>query len=140
MGHDRSRRRPLPGVQTPDGEDLVVSRFRIAALVVALEGVGAVCAGVGFVIAALVGHPSDRGTAVLLGVLLTLYGAAIVVVARGIDRERNWARTPAFLTQFFALIVAWYQRGTLPAVTAVVGVIAVAAIAALAQAIRAAED
>jgi multisubunit Na+/H+ antiporter MnhF subunit len=132
--------RPLPGGQTPSREDLVVRRSRIAALVVALEGVGAVVAGIGFVIAALAGHPSDRATAVLLGILLSLYGAGIVAVARGIDRDRRWARTPAFLTQFFALIVAWYQRGTLPAVTAVVGLVAVAGVVSLARAIQASED
>ena len=69
-----------------------------------------------------------------LGVLLAVYGAAIVAVARGIDRERHWARTPAFLTQFFALVVAWYQRGTLPAVTAALAVVAVTAIVLLVRA------
>jgi hypothetical protein len=102
--------------------------------VVAVEGAGAVVAGVAFAIAALVGHPSDRATGVLLGVLLTVYGVAIVLVARGIDRERHWARTPAYLTQFFALVVAWYNRGTLPAVSAILGVVAIAAVVLLARA------
>jgi hypothetical protein len=118
----------------------VVRRSRIAALVVGLEGVGAAVAGIAFVVAALAGHPSDRATAVLLGILLTGYGAGIVAVARGIDRERYWARTPAFLTQFFALIVAWYQRGTLPAVTVVVGAIAVVAVVVLALAVQATNE
>lgn len=109
-------------------------RTRIAAAIVALEGVGAVVAGVAFTIAALVGHPSDRGTAVFLGLLLAVYGLAILAVARGVDRERHWARTPAYLTQFFALVVAWYQRGTLPAVTVIVGAVAVVAILLLARA------
>lgn len=115
-------------------------RSRIAAVIVAVEGVGAVVAGIAFTIAALAGHPSDRGTAVFLGLLLAVYGVGIVVVARGIDRLRRWARTPAFLTQFFALVVAWYQRSTLPAVTAVVTVVAVAAIIALAMSIREVEQ
>lgn len=109
-------------------------RSRIAAVVVAVEGAGAVVAGIAFTIAALVGHPADRGTAIFLGLLLAAYGAAIVAVARGIDRDRHWARTPAYLTQFFALVVAWYQRHTLPAVTAVVGVVAIAAVVLLALA------
>lgn len=109
-------------------------RSRIAAAVVATEGVAGVAAGVGFAIAAVVGHPADRPTAVLLGGLLAVYGAAVVGIARGIDRERAWARTPAYLTQFFALVVAWYQRGTLPGVTAAVAVVAVAAVVALARA------
>jgi len=104
---------------------------RLAASIVAVEGVGAIAAGFGFTIAALVGHPHDRGTAIFLGVLLATYGAAIVAVARGIDRGRRWARTPAFLTQFFALVVVWYNRDSLPVVTAVIGVIAIGAIVAL---------
>ena len=111
-----------------------MQRSRIAALIVAVEGTAAVVAGIGFAVAALVGHPHDRATAVLLGVLLTLYGAAIVLVARGIDRDRHWARTPAYLTQFFALVVAWYNRGTLPAVSAALAVVAVAAVVSLARA------
>lgn len=111
-----------------------MQKSRVAAVVLGVEGAGGVAAGIGFVIAALVGHPHDRGTAVLLGVLLAVYGAGIVLVARGLDRRRSWARTPAFLVQFFALVVAWYQRDTLPAVTAVLAVVAVIAIIALAQA------
>ena len=105
----------------------------MAAVVVGVEGAACVAAGIGFVIAALVGHPHDRGTAVLLGVLLGIYGSGVVLVGRGLDRERSWARTPAFLVQFFALVVAWYQRDTLPAVTAVLAVVALAAITALAS-------
>ena len=108
-------------------------KTRVAAAIVAVEGAGAVVAGIAFTIAALVGHPSDRGTAIFLGLLLTAYGVAIVAVARGIDRERGWARTPAYLTQFFALVVAWYQRDTLPVVTAILGIVAVAAVVALAR-------
>lgn len=107
---------------------------RVAAAIVALEGVAAVVAGIGFAIAAIVGHPSDRGTTIFLGALLVVYGAAIVAVARGIARDRRWARTPAYLTQFFALVVAWYNRGSLPAVMAMVGVVAVAAVVTLAMA------
>ena len=87
-------------------------------------------------IAALAGHPSDRATAVLLGVLLSAYGAGIALVARGINRDGRWARTPAFLIQFFALVVAWDQRDSLPAVTAVVGIVAIAAVGFLIVAIR----
>ncbi len=113
-----------------------MQRSRVAAVIVALEGIGGVVAGVVFTIAALVGHPTDRGTAIFLGLLLAFYGAAIVAVARGIDRGSHWARTPAFLTQFFALVVVWYNHSNLPAVTAVIAVVAVAAIVALVRATR----
>ena len=109
---------------------------RIAAAIVALEAVAAVVAGLGYAIAAIVGHPSDRGTGIFLGLLLTAYGAAIVAVARGIDRGRRWARTPAFLTQFFALVVVYYNYDNLPAVTAVIAIVAIAAIVALVRAMR----
>ena len=109
-----------------------MQRSRVAAVIVAVEGVGAVVTGIAFTIAALVGHPSDRGTAIFLGLLLTTYGAGIVAVARGIDRDRQWARTPAYLTQFFALVVAWYNHDSLPAVMAVVAAVAVAAVVFLA--------
>lgn len=105
----------------------------MAAVVIAVEGIAGVVTGLVFAIAALVGHPSDRATAVLLGVLLMLYGGAVVLVGRGIDRGRGWARTPAYLVQFFALVVAWYQRDTLPAVTAGLAIAAVAAIVTLAR-------
>ena len=72
--------------------------------------------------------------------LLAVYGAGILLVSRGILRGRPWARTPAFLTQFFALVVAWYQRGTLPGVTASVGAVAIVAIVCLVLTVRAAEE
>ena len=75
-----------------------------------------------------------------LAALLSLYGAGIVAVSRGLLRERRWARTPAFLTQFFALVVAWYQRGTLIGVTAGVGAVAIVGIVCLVLAVRSAED
>jgi predicted permease len=108
-----------------------VQRTRIAASIVTIEGIAAIVTGVAFAIEAIVGHPSDRGTGIFLGLLLAAYGLAIVAVARGIDRERRWARTPAFLTQFFAVVVVWYNRGSLPVVTAVVGAVAIAATVAL---------
>jgi multisubunit Na+/H+ antiporter MnhF subunit len=107
-----------------------VHKSRVAAAVVGLEGVACIVAGIGFVVAAIVGHPHDRATAIVLGV----YGVGVVLVGRGLDRGRSWARTPAFLVQFFALVVAWYQRDTLPAITAVLAVVALAAIVALARA------
>jgi hypothetical protein len=105
--------------------------MRAAAALVGLEGAAACATGIGFAVAALVGHPDDRGTAVLLGGLLTLYGVGVLLVARGIARGSHWARTPAYLIQFFALVVAWYQRDTLPAVTVALGLVSVAAVVAL---------
>ena len=106
---------------------------RVAAALVATEGIAAIGAGVAFVGVALLGHPEDRPTAVVLGVLLAALGLGIAAVARGVFRDSGWARTPAYLTQFFGLVVAWYQRTTLVAVTVCLGVVCVAAVVSLAQ-------
>jgi hypothetical protein len=105
-------------------------------MLVALEGAAGVIAGAGFVVTALAGHPDDRGTAVLLGALLAAYGVGMLLVARGLHRTSRWARTPAYLIQFFALVVAWNQRHSLPVVAAVVAVVAVGAVAAITAGIR----
>lgn len=118
------------------GEDLSVPASLVAAAVVAVEGAAAVVAGLGFVVAALAGHPNDRPTAIALGVILAVLGAGLVLVARGLHRERRWARSPAFLVQVFALVVAWNQRETLTPVAVVLAVAAVAGIAALAAVLR----
>ena len=104
-----------------------------AALVVGAEGAAAFSAGVGFVVAAIVGSPHDRQTAVVLGVLLVLFGAGLLAMARSLRRGSYWPRTPSYLAQFFGLIVAWYQRSTLPAVSIVLLVVCVAALVALSQ-------
>ena len=103
-----------------------------AAALVGLEGAAATVAAVGFGAAALTGHPSDRATALTLAVLLLVLGLGLLLVARGLARQRPAAATPAYLAQFFALIVAYYQRHTLIAVTIGVGVVAIATVVALA--------
>jgi hypothetical protein len=108
----------------------------VAAGALALEGAAGVAAGAGFAIAALVADPSDRTTTIVLGVLLALYGAAVLAVARGVWRHSAWARTPAFLVQFFGLVVAWYQRHTLVAVTVLLGAVSLVAVVALVLAER----
>src|SRR4051794_41573123 len=81
----------------------------LAVALVALEAVAAVVAGVGFAVAALVAHPSDRPTALMLAALLVALGAGVGATALGLWRARPRARVPAYLTQFFALIVAVNQ-------------------------------
>jgi hypothetical protein len=103
----------------------------VAAGLVALEALAALVAGVGFLVAVGVGKPSDRGVAATLAVLLLVVGAGLTFDARGLLRARPAAQTPAYLAQFFALVVAWYQRHTLPVVTGVIVVLAVAVVAAL---------
>ena len=109
----------------------------MAALLVAAEGAAAVVAGLAFAVAAAVGDPSDPTTAALLGLLLTLYGAGVALVGRGFWRSRGWSQTPAFLIQFFALVVAWYNRdSSIAVVSLLLAVVAVLTVVALVAAVR----
>jgi hypothetical protein len=103
----------------------------IAAVAVGIEGAGAVAAAAGFLVAALVGTPADRGVAATLVALLLVLGAGLLLDARGLWRLRPAASTPAYVAQFFALVVAWYQRHTLPVVTGAIVVVALVVVAAL---------
>src|SRR4051794_16869902 len=106
--------------------------LRAASALVGVEGVAAVVAAVGCGGAALTGHPSARATALTLAAVLLVLGLGLLLVARGLLRQRPAAATPAYLGQFFALIVAYYQRHTLVAVTVALGLVALATIVALA--------
>ena len=106
--------------------------LRAAAALVGLEGAAAIAAAIGFAVAALTGHPADRATALTLAAVLLVLGAGLLAVARGLLRARPAAATPAYVAQFFTLIVAYYQRHTLVAVTVALTVVAVATVAALA--------
>jgi len=103
-----------------------------AAALVGVEGLAAALAAIGFGAAALTGHPSDRATALTLAAVLLVLGLGLLLVARGLWRQRPAAATPAYLAQFFALIVAYYQRHTLIAVTIGLGLVAIATVLALA--------
>ena len=106
--------------------------LRAASVLVGLEGAAATVAGVAFGVAALTGHPADRATALTLAAVLLVLGLGLLLVARGLLRQRPAAATPAYLGQFFALIVAYYQRHTLIGVTIGLALVAVTTVAALA--------
>jgi hypothetical protein len=106
--------------------------LRAAAALVAIEGLAGAAAAVGFAVAAVTGHPADRATALTLAALLAVLAAGLVLVARGLLQARPAAATPAYLAQFFTLIVAYYQRHTLLVVTVALAVVAVATVVALA--------
>ena len=101
--------------------------------VVAAEGAAGVVAGLVFTVAALVGSPQDQATAVILGVLLVIFGAGLLMLARSLRRGSHWPRTPSYLAQFFGLVVAWYQRSTLPAVSIALAFVCIGAVVALTQ-------
>ena len=106
--------------------------LRVAAALVAVEGLAAGVAAVGFAVGAFAGHPHDRATTLTLAGTLLVLAAGVLLDAWLLIRARPAGATPAYLVQFFTLVVAWYQRHTLIAVTVALALVAVAAVAALA--------
>lgn len=101
--------------------------LRVAAGVLAVQGLGLVVAGAVVLVGTLTGHPHDRGTAAFLGGLVIFYGAVVVAVSRGLMRRRTWAGTPALMVEFFAIIVAAYNWNALLVVSILLLVSAVVA-------------
>jgi Kef-type K+ transport system membrane component KefB len=91
--------------------------LRIAAGLVAVQSLALAVWGAAELIRALFGHPSDRGTAVLLGVVVLIYAAGVMVAARGLWLVRRWAQTPTYMVAFFAIVVGIGQIHTLPGFT-----------------------
>jgi hypothetical protein len=91
--------------------------LQIAAGLVALQSAALGIWGAAELIRALVGHPSDRGTAILLGVVVLIYAAGVMVAARGLWRVRRWAQTPTYMVSFFAIVVGIGQLHTLTVLT-----------------------
>ena len=58
--------------------------LKISAVLVALEATALLVWGITETIRALVGHPHDRGTAVLLGVVVLIYAIGVYFAARGL--------------------------------------------------------
>lgn len=87
--------------------------LRIAAGLVAVECVALTAWGAIEIVRAFTGHPHDRGTAVLLGVVVLLLAAIVGLAARGLLRARRWAQAPTYLAQFFAIVIAIGQLHTL---------------------------
>lgn len=105
--------------------------LRVAGVVLVAQGAGLMIAGVVELVAALVGHPHDRGTATLLGAVTVIYAAIVLAVGRGLLRRKAWAGTPAFMVEFFAVIIGVGQIHTLTALSVALLVSAVVAVAAL---------
>jgi hypothetical protein len=86
----------------------------LAAGLVALQALALAAWGIGEIIRALTGHPNDRGTAVLLGVVVLVYSFGVLLAARGLWLVKRWAQTPAYLVSFFAIVLGIGQLHTLP--------------------------
>jgi hypothetical protein len=108
--------------QVPVGEASDYSRgvterprsIEIAAALVGLQAIALAAWGLGELIRALTGHPHDRGTAILLGVVVLIYGTGVGLAARGVWRMRRWAQSPSYLVSFFAVVIGIGQLHTLP--------------------------
>jgi hypothetical protein len=88
--------------------------LQVAAALVAVQALALASWGAAELIRALVSDPNDRGTAVLLGVVVLIYSAGVMVAARGLWRVRRWAQTPTYMVSFFAVVVGIGQLHTLP--------------------------
>ncbi len=103
----------------------------VTALLVAVQAAALGVYGIVELLRAVFGHPHDRGTAVLLGVLLVVYSGAILVAARGIWQVRRWAQTPTYLVQFFSIVIGIGQIHTLPYLMAPLIAVGVATLVAV---------
>ena len=93
----------------PEAEHVSAPRSVLyAAIAQAAEAAGVLAASILAGIDAAAGRSYERAS----GIAITLIGigtaVALVLVARGVQRGRRWARTPAMLTQLFTGIVAIY--------------------------------
>jgi hypothetical protein len=110
-----------------DSSPAVVPRpLKLAAAVVAAEGLVVAVLGIAEAFT-MQSDRLDRG--ITTTVFLLLYGAGLVLVARGLYRTSTWSRGPAVVAQLLQLGIAWSFWGD--STTAVSVVLAVAAIAVL---------
>jgi uncharacterized membrane protein (DUF2068 family) len=91
--------------------------LQVAAALVALQALALAIWGAAELIRALVSDPNDRGTAILLGVVVLIYSGGVLVAARGLWLVRRWAQTPTYMVSFFAVVVGVGQLHTLPVLT-----------------------
>ncbi|NKQ22922.1 hypothetical protein [Streptomyces galbus] len=123
--------------QTPETVPTVVERPRrltYAAVLVALEGLALVVAGVWMLVLGIAGEAGDRQQAVTGGVTLVVLALLPLLAARGLLALRSWSRGPAVITQIMALPVAYnLLQADSVAVPAgiVLGVVAIAALVLL---------
>jgi predicted Kef-type K+ transport protein len=104
--------------------------LRVAAWLVAVQAAALAVWGFVEVIRSLAGHPHDRGTAVLLGVVVLIYAVGVAFAARGLWRVKRWAQTPTYLVQFFSIVLGIGQIHTLPYLMIPLIIVAVAALVA----------
>ena len=105
--------------------------LEVAALLVLAQALVLAVWGVVEVVRALTGHPHDRGTAVLLGLVVLVYAAAVALAARGLWHAKRWAQTPTYLVSFFAVVIGLGQLDTLTLITVPLIIVALATFVAV---------
>jgi hypothetical protein len=105
--------------------------LEVAALLVLIQAAVLAAWGVFELVRALTGHPHDRGTAVLLGVLVLIYATGVALAARGLWRAQRWAQTPTYLVSFFAIVIGLGNLETLPLITVPLIIVALATFVAV---------
>lgn len=78
---------------------------RRLALLLAVEGLGLVGVGAWYAVASL-GDRSERAPAELSAGVAVLTGLILLLLARGADRGRGWARSPAVVLNIFPFPLA----------------------------------
>ncbi|WP_283134041.1 hypothetical protein [Rhizohabitans arisaemae] len=77
-----------------------------AAVVLALEGLTSVVLGGYVAVQTVIGKPEDVTSSIALAVFGLGAGAALLWVAKGLLDALRWSRSPAIVTQIFALPVS----------------------------------
>jgi hypothetical protein len=87
-----------------------------AALLVALQGVALVVVAGVYAVQGLTGDAASVAGSEVGALLMAASGALLVVVARGLQQARSWARSPAVVVQLLLGLTAVSLLQTLPAV------------------------
>jgi hypothetical protein len=95
-----------------------------AALLVALEGTVLVALGVAYAVAGLRADVESRSGAELGALLIAGSGVLLLLVARGLQRRRGWARSPAVAVQLLTVLtgLSLVPTGVAPAAFAAMAV------------------
>jgi hypothetical protein len=102
-----------------------------AVALVGLQALVLIGTGAAFVVAGLLGRPTNVLDAELIGALSMLGGAGLALVARGLAGRRAWARSPALVWQMIMVGSGATRLTEAPALAVPMVVIGVLTIVAL---------
>jgi hypothetical protein len=82
-----------------------ITAVRRGALLLAVEGVALLVVGIVFVFATATGSPENRGLSYGVAGFAVGGGVVLLLLARAVDRQQGWARSPAAVLQLLAVPV-----------------------------------